>query len=51
MHVTNAFQGPQLQCLIKVKEDLSKVLIFPDAKFNVSKETKTHFFGRSQRYL
>ena len=30
------YQGPELQCLPKVKEDLSKVLIFQDAKNNVS---------------
>ena len=28
--------GPELQSLLKVKEDLSKVLIFQDAKNNVS---------------
>ena len=28
-------QGPELQCLLKVKEDLSIVLIFQDAKNNV----------------
>ena len=28
-------QGPELQCLLRVKEDLSKVLIFQDAKNNV----------------
>ena len=29
-------QGPELQCLLKVKEDLSYVLNFQDAKNNVS---------------
>ena len=29
-------QGPELQFLLKVKEDLSEVLIFQDAKNNVS---------------
>ena len=29
--------GPELQCLLKVKEDLSLVLIFQDAKNNISK--------------
>ena len=28
-------EGPELQCLLKAKEDLSKVLIFQDAKNNV----------------
>ena len=28
--------GPELQCLLKVKEDLSLVLIFQDVKNNVS---------------
>ena len=28
--------GPELQCLLKVKGDLSKVLIFQDEKNNVS---------------
>ena len=28
-------QGPELQCLLRVKEDLSYVLIFQDAKNNV----------------
>ena len=27
--------GPELQCLLRVKEDLSLVLIFQDAKNNV----------------
>ena len=35
------FQDPELQCLLKVKEDLSKVLIFQDAKNNVSNELKS----------
>ena len=30
-------QGPELQCLLKVEEDPSYVLIFQDAKINVSK--------------
>ena len=30
------YQGPELQFLPKVKEDLSLVLIFQDAKNNVS---------------
>ena len=29
-------RGPELQCLLKVKEDLSKVLIFQAAQINVS---------------
>ena len=29
--------GQELQCTIKVKEDLSKVLYFQDAKYNVFK--------------
>ena len=29
-------QGPELQCLLKVKDDLSLVLIFQNAKNNVS---------------
>ena len=33
--------GPDLQCLLKVKEDLSLVLIFQDAKNNVSNWFKT----------
>ena len=28
-------QGPELQCLLRVKEDLSQVLIFQDTKNNV----------------
>ena len=28
------YLGPELQCLLRVKEDLSKVLIFQDAKNN-----------------
>ena len=27
--------GPELQCLLKVKEDLSKVLVYQDAKNKV----------------
>ena len=30
------YMVPELQCLLKVKEDLSSVLIFQDAKNNVS---------------
>ena len=29
------FLGPDLQCLLKINEDLRKVLIFQDAKTNV----------------
>ena len=35
MHIHVKDLGPELQCLLRVKEDLSKVLIFQDAKNNV----------------
>ena len=34
-HKQQTHQGAELQCLLKVKEDLSYVLIFQDAKNNV----------------
>ena len=33
--------GPELQCLLRVKEDFSKVLIFQDAKNNVYNSTNS----------
>ena len=34
--------GPELQCLLRVKEDLSLVLIFQDAKNNVLNSLKSN---------
>ena len=36
--------GPELQCLLKVKEDFSQVLIFQDAKNNVSSWQNENMF-------
>ena len=46
--VTVQYQGPELQCLLKVKEDLSLVLIFQDAKYNVSNWLLSDFINLTQ---